>query len=152
MLGAFALVFPAGYLFWWATAFSAGSATNALGPHYYVPAFVPLVILGADGIVHVARRDLRLAVGLGVLALVLTAYNLPDKVNGTRAVSKELRAVARAMPSDGAPSLVFVREDEPQSFTARIRPFLVNPPELDGPNLYPVDRAGRNAAATRPDA
>ena len=46
LLAAVAALFPIGYLFWWATALSAPGAAKSLGPHYYVPAFLSLSVLG----------------------------------------------------------------------------------------------------------
>jgi 4-amino-4-deoxy-L-arabinose transferase-like glycosyltransferase len=138
-------LFPAGYFFWWATALAGPVATNGVGPHYYVPSFVALLILGADGLARVARRNVVVAVGLVVVMVTVTAYNLPDKVDTAKVVTSLLRDIDR--PLDDAPdqSLVFIRSDGTSGFTLLRYPFVQNPPRLDGRVLYPVDRLGENA-------
>jgi hypothetical protein len=139
------VLFPAGYFFWWATALAGPLATNGIGPHYYVPSFVGLLILGADGLARVSRRNVVAAVGLVLAMVAVTAVNLPDKVDSTRLVTSWLRGVDR--PLDDVPdrSLVFIRTDGTRDFTLLRYPFLTNPPRLDGSVLYPVDRLGENA-------
>ena len=73
LLAALAAAFPLGYLFWWGTALSAHGAVNGLGPHYYLPAFGPIVILAADTSVRAYRAvRARLTSSTAVLAIALT--------------------------------------------------------------------------------
>ena len=73
-------VFPAGYFFWWATKLSGSTALNGLGPHYYLPSFIPIAALAAYGLTRLLDRRQPLLVVLAVLALVgATAWSVPDK-------------------------------------------------------------------------
>ncbi len=44
------VVFPIGYLAWWASSLTTNGALTGLGPHYYLPMLVPLAILAAHGL------------------------------------------------------------------------------------------------------
>jgi hypothetical protein len=143
-------LFPLGYFFWWATALAAPGATNGLGPHYYVPAFIPLVVLAADPLADLARRGgLVPAALVGVVMVGATVVNVPDKLDGNRYVTDRFKDIERALPDDLADALVFVASDRVASYTTLAHPFLVNPPRLDGPVLYPVDRHGENGRLIR---
>jgi hypothetical protein len=135
--------FPLGYFFWWASALSAAGATNGIGPHYYVPAFVPIAILSADGLWRLRLRNAAAAsVTIGLMAAV-TGYNIVDKVNDARWVTDIYRDVDSALPDlDGA--LVFLRTPEPTDFLMMQFPFLANSADLDNRVLYAVDRGPEN--------
>jgi hypothetical protein len=148
------VAYPLAYFFWWATSLAARGATNGIGPHYYVPAFVPLVVLTADGLGWVwdrARRWLAVPWGgvalAGVLVVVLlaaTVPNLPDKVDTHRAVTELFEEVDAALPDELDDAVVIVRMDEPSSFVGLHFPFLVNGPDLDGRVLWAGDLGNEN--------
>jgi hypothetical protein len=143
------VLYPLGYFFWWATALAAGGATNGLGPHYYVPVFVPLLVLAADGLSRLSQPRLAASLAVGAAMVVVTAINVPDKIDSQRYVTERFQAVARAIPDDLDNALVFVASDRIANFTALEYPFLLNPPHLDGPVLFPVDRHGENGLLIR---
>jgi hypothetical protein len=148
-LVASAALYPVAYLFWWSTAWSATAATNGIGPHYYLPAFVPVLLLVADGLTHLARRHVVAAVLVVLLGVGAIAWNLPDKVSGTWRVTEGFRDLDEAIPDGVEDALVFVASDEPERFTTFRYPFLRNPPGLDGPVLFPADRHAENALLLR---
>lgn len=144
VLAGFGLLFPLAYLPWWGTSLSAAAAANGLGPIYYVPAFVPLCILGADGLVRLSARQRFAGPTLAVLVVASTAYHLPDKLTANDRVTDTFTEVDRAIPRDGDDALVFVRSDVAVPYTSKQFPFLRNPPGLDGRLLFPIDRGGAN--------
>jgi hypothetical protein len=145
VLGAFFIAFPLGYLFWWATSLAATGATNGMGPHYYVPAFVPLAILAADGCARLTQRYL-MAAGLLIPAmLAITFYQLPDKIESTRALSDYFERVEAAAAQAPPDSIVFMRAPEPAGFVIVQFPFLLNDPDLDDDVLYAVDLGPEDA-------
>ncbi len=148
-LAAMTALFPAAYFFWWATALSERSATNGLGPHYYMPSFVPLLVLIADGLVGLCRRHLALGVAVVLAGTVATAWNVPDKLDSARSVTSSFRRLDGAIPDDLDRSIVIVASEDMESFTSVDYPFLRNSPDLDDPVLFPADRHGEVALLLR---
>jgi hypothetical protein len=138
-------VFPVAYFFWWATALSADTATNGIGPHYYVPAFVPMAILSADGLARLSRHGIVVAAAIVGLMTGVTAYSVVDKVDDARWVTGIYEDVEGALPDDLADAIVFVRTPEPTDYLLVQFPFLMNGPDLDDEVLYAVDRGPENA-------
>src|SRR5262245_7284711 len=66
LLVAMAAVVPLAYITWWATSLAAGTGAGGLGPHYYVPAFVPLAVLAGWFISDVVQRNRWLGLALFV--------------------------------------------------------------------------------------
>jgi hypothetical protein len=141
---ALVLVFPAGYLFWWATYLSGLSVRNGLGPQYYVPSFVPLAVLVAVGLVAVWSWRRVAAGAVAVAMVVVTVHALVDKVDVARAITAGHRkfhdVVANEAP-DG--SLVLLPDDA--RYVMSPYPYLMNSPDLDGRVVYAVDRGAENA-------
>jgi 4-amino-4-deoxy-L-arabinose transferase-like glycosyltransferase len=138
------VLFPMAYFFWWATALSAQGATNGLGPHYYVPSFVPLAVLAADGFARVSRRHLAAGVAIAVVALVITFFNVRDKVDGQRYATDTFVELNDAIPTNLDHALVFVESDLVQNFTSVQYPFLISDPDIADPILFPSDRHGED--------
>lgn len=153
VLLAFLVAFPLGYLFWWATALAAQDVTNGIGPHYYVPAFVPLVILSADGLAWLSRRQLAAAAVAVPAMLAATIYQLPDKVHLARSLSDYFEVVDSVVAQAPHDSIVVLRAPKPAGFVIVQYPFLLNDPDLDDDVLYAVDLRARDAQliAARPD-
>lgn len=153
VLLAYLLAFPLGYLFWWATKLAAEDVTNGIGPHYYVPAFVPLIVLSADGLARLSRRHLGAAAGVAAAMVVVTAYQLPGKIDVARFVTDYFEEVDAALAGAPPGSVVFLRTPTPAGYLVVRYPFLLNDPDLDGPVLYAVDLGAENAvlASSLPD-
>lgn len=137
-----AAAFPLVYLFWWATRLSALNVTNGIGPHYYFPTVLALALLGARGIVDVARGDARRHLAIGAVLVLATAWAVPDKLDEQRRVTAEHRAVADAIPDDLANAVVVIDHGRPYLLSRH--PFLVTDPSLDGDVVYAIDRGERN--------
>jgi len=134
--------FPLAYLFWWATVLSADEATNAIGPHYYVPAFVPLLILAASGVARV-RWTTRTA-GLAAAAVVLaTAWSVPDKFAEQRSVADDFARVDALVPDDLHDAIVLLDTADKPYILGRW-PFLAPDPELTGEVLYAAEHSPRS--------
>ena len=142
-LAAVAIAFPIGYFFWWATALSAGSVKNGMGPHYYVPALVPLVVLVAMGLMMVLSWRRSVAVVLALLMFGLTVSALRDKVQVARSVTREHRRVYDAVKGHTrGESLVFLPDDV--RYILSPYPFFMNDPGLNGRTVYARDLGARD--------
>jgi len=140
--------FPLGYVVWWASALSTGGARHGIGPHYYVPIMVPLAILAAKGIVEIRWRRTLTLIALGVLAVALTAYSLPPKLDDKRFVNVAAREyvsdVERGLLARGThPALVI--QERGVDYVMNEHATLSNPPDLRSDVLYALDRGARNA-------
>ncbi len=133
LLAGLAVVWPAGYVFWWATKLTAPGARDGLGPHYYVPAVASLVILGAPTIAAVLRRGRAIAFGTVVALLAATIVFVPgkirDKLDGRDAEAPALAAALRAPQGS-----VVVLDDSDR--IGDHHPTLLDPYDLDAPVIY----------------
>jgi hypothetical protein len=132
------VVFPVGYVFWWASKLTVSGSTNGLGPHYYLPVLPPLAILAACGAVAIWERRRSLAIATGIAAIVFTAVALPPKLADRRSVTDDHRSVKRVI-DQRAPgqALIF---DATSKYIMSPYPYLANKPDLRGAVLYAVDR------------
>jgi hypothetical protein len=134
-----ALVFPVAYISWWATKLAADGALNGLGPHYYLPSFVPLVVLGALGCVRALERSRAVVAVVCAAALVApTAWAVPDKVATQQFVNGVFEPVRHLVPDDLHNALIFLRTDGPQ-YLFHDWPFFQTAPDLDGDVIYALD-------------
>jgi hypothetical protein len=147
-VAALAVVVPLGYLpFWGPWAMSAQWDGLALfGPFYWLPVVVPLVVLGAAGLVRVARWSRPAAAGLVVVMAVLTALAVPGPVAGNRAVTEQYRAVQQVVADAGLEdALLFLPRRGDLGFESST-PFLENEPSLRQPVLYAEQRGAADLA------
>ena len=143
------LAFPIGYFFWWATTLSGATAKNGLGPQYYLPSFVPLLILGAVGFDRILQRRNLIITGLAVVVLVgATWWSVPDKVRANHGFSQGFERVDRSLPAGLDNALVFVPFSGGPYILAPY-PFLQTDPSLDGSVVYAADRGAADAQLIR---
>jgi len=109
-------IFPAGYLFWWATRLSAAFATNGLGPHYYLPGMVGLVVLSALGPVRIPTRP-AVTIATAVARVAATGWAVPDKITDARRTTDEYEHVKALVPPNLDHALVFIY-DKPYPLAA----------------------------------
>jgi len=140
---AIALAFPVGYFFWYATALSGLHATNGIGPHYYLPSIVALLVLAAAGAVRLATRP-AFAVVLAAALVGATAWAIPDKLADARKVTHDYRVAQTLVPPHLDHALVFLAATRP--YLLWDQPFLQNAPDLSGRIVYALDRGPRDAA------
>jgi hypothetical protein len=138
-------LFPIGYFFWWATSLGDPGAAKGLGPHYYVPAFAGLAVLGGWALRDLARRS-RALVGLGLAAVVGGSLFMVSPVLDTGHVTTALqRAKAKPLQAASLSNAVVVMRADPSNFTLFDYPFLVGDPGLNGRVLYATDRRAASA-------
>ncbi len=142
------VVWPVGYLAWWASSLTTNGALNGLGPHYYLPMLAPLTVLAAHGAGELVAHRRKVLIGGLAAAVMLTAIALPPKIgekhgvdDASRKYSSEVKAGLRQR--DGDPALV-IQERRRSSYIMEPYPFLANPPDLDTDLLYARDRGARN--------
>jgi Dolichyl-phosphate-mannose-protein mannosyltransferase len=142
------VVFPVGYLAWWASSLTTNGALDGLGPHYYLPVLVPVAVLAAHGALELARhRRVLVAAGI-VVAIAFSAIAIPPKLTEKSDVADVSRAYDRQVRDgirqrDGHPALV-VQEHRTTSYIMEPYPYLANPPDLDSSVLYARDRGALN--------
>lgn len=136
-LAAVALAVPAGYaLFWGAYMVTQWEGPWRIGPYYYLPVLVPLVVLGAKGFVRFWRWD-RLLAGLAFVGMLAVSGSvavraLDYQVRRTDEV-RRLQAPLAAVPSE--PAVVFLPSEH------LLLPFTEGRNvSLDQPVLWAVDR------------
>jgi hypothetical protein len=147
-LGAGALLLLVGYLgFWgvWNAADIWGGITY-LGPFYVLPVLVPLVLLGARGLLDLAAVRPRLAGGSVAVAAALSVFVAVGAVQTNFTFSRHDQDLAAMIEGQPDQPLVFLGLDPP--FLGRPATFLSNPPNLDGDVLYAVSRGQADFAVT----
>ena len=126
-------------------------ALHGLGPHYYVPAFVPLAVLAGWALRDLLRRSFALAT-VGVVAVVVgSLFMVPtilDNAHGTTALQ---RAKLAPFTSGGLTNAVVVMRTEPSQYSYMLfgYPFLVDDPDQSGKVLYATDRGPGSAELAR---
>jgi hypothetical protein len=145
LLVALVAVFPAAYVFWWATTLAAAGARNGLGPHYYVPAFAFLAVLGGIALQRIAQHS-RAIVAVALVAIVagsvLSGAALRETFQFTHDSQRAKRDGVHAKTLDN--SVVVMRPDT-KPYTLFDNPFLVGDPALHDNVLYAIDRGPRTA-------
>ena len=150
LLVAMLVVFPVGYLGWWAIALTVDGAYTGIGPHYYLPMLVPLSILMAVGVRHLLSRlrdggsRSRWYLGIvGVLAGLGTAAFVGPRLDVNRFVADQERlqalpvlAALRSQPG----RILVINQREPHPYIMGTHGILANRPTLDTRVIFAVDR------------
>lgn len=109
LLVSLGVVFPVGYLGFWGTTVAA--TTSPLhGPIYYIPVYVPLCILMAQGLIIAFRRALPMAMILSVAALAMTIPMARQPLLENRQISETQKVWSDSLASIDRPALVVVSE------------------------------------------
>lgn len=144
LLSAMTALFPLGYLLWWASTLTVAGALHGLGPHYYLPMFVPLAILAGVAAVDLWSRRRAVLVVTGVAGLVLTAYSADPKIDEKRYLADihrgHARAVEQAIDAAGDGDKVVILQRQRYAYLMGKWPYLGNRPDLEGEVLYAIDR------------
>ncbi|MGO9560385.1 MAG: ArnT family glycosyltransferase [Acidimicrobiales bacterium] len=151
LLVVIALAFPLGYLFWWATALSGVGAENGLGPQYYVPSFVALVILAAVGLTRlVERRGWPFAVAGFALLVAVTGYAVPPKISANLRVTRSFQHEQSLIPRGVTDALIFVHPSTAYNgYLLGEYPFLETSPDLQGRIVFAIDRGASDSTLMR---
>jgi hypothetical protein len=142
LLVAMALVWPAGYFFFWGSYnyIFLWDGGRFLGPYYYLPMLVPLAIaagIGFDGLLRVSRPLAMLAVVLAIaLSVPVVARTIPDNQQRTDTREVVMGAVRDATAGERTflvlPAVWGPLLQHPMSF-------LRNTEGLDGRRVYALD-------------
>ncbi|NNE74749.1 MAG: hypothetical protein HKN26_13870 [Acidimicrobiales bacterium] len=148
VLAVTAVAFPVGYLFWWGSVLSAQDPAVGVGPHYLLPCFVALAVLGADPLVDAVRYSRPAGVMLAIVAVGLTVWTLVPKVEHARdyAAATDGWDDHLSQPLD-RPAIVFVDDgDDTNDGPYVMHPVgtLRNDPTATGDLLYAADLGPRN--------
>ena len=139
------VVFPIAYFFWWATSLGDPGAADGLGPHYYLPAFTCLAVLGGWALRDLARRS-RLLGALAIAAVLAGTLLMVSPVLHNGHVTTELqRAKANPLTAHSLSDAVVVMRADPSSYMLFDYPFLVGDPSLNSRVLYATDRGPDDA-------
>ncbi|MBV8951960.1 MAG: hypothetical protein JOZ99_13870, partial [Actinobacteria bacterium] len=135
------VVFPVGYLAWWASALTPQGAFTGIGPHYYLPMVVPLALLTASGIVFLWDRRRSWGAATAVALVVATVPFVPSKLTSKLDAIPDLRRVAHEVrngvrSAGNRAALVML----PAQFVMGPFPFLGNDPLLANRVLYATDQ------------
>ena len=147
-VAAMTVVFPIGYLTWWASSLTSAGAFTGLGPHYYFPALVPLSLLAAVGFRDLAARTrpaITVAV-LGLLAITTVVFVLP-KLDDQRYVNEADRRYSSAVLNATARrsgQLLVVNERAPYPYVMLKHGLIANRPRLNSRVLFAIDRGAKN--------
>ncbi len=147
-LTAMTLVFPLGYLAWWASSLTNAGAFTGLGPHYYLPVMVPLSLLAAVGFGDLATRMRPvLFIAMLLLLAIVTGFFVRPKLDEQRYVSEVSRkyssAVFNATARQPGP-LIVINERASYPYVMLKNGLLANRPRLDTRVLFAIDRGAKN--------
>lgn len=149
LLGAMTLLFPLGYLLWWASLLTVSGALHGLGPHYYLLTFAPLSILSGVAAVDLWARRRSLLVAAVAVGLALTTVALvpkiDDKLDVARAKRAHAREVDRALAAVGGGDKLVVLQRQRYPYVMGQWAYLGNHPDLGGEVVYALDRGADSA-------
>jgi hypothetical protein len=144
-------VFPVGYFSWWATSLAARGAFTGLGPHYYVPAFVPLAVLAGWALRDLLRRSFALVGVAGAAVVVGSLFMVPTILDNAHATTASQRAKLAPFTAARLTNAIVVMRTEPSRYSYMLfdYPFLVDDPDQSGSVLYATDRGAATARLAR---
>lgn len=145
-VGAGGLLLVLGYVAFWGAwnAADLWGGIRYVGPFYLMPLMVPLTLLGAQGLVDLARARPRVVVGTGAIGLVATGLALAVALPADATFSRHDGSLVAAVGQVGGRPLIFVDTD-PQ-YLMHPSSTIANPPDLDGRVLYAVRRGAADLA------
>jgi len=135
LLVALAVAFPIGYFPFWGTAVSA-LASRISGPIYFVPVYVPLCVLMAQGFLVLARRSPRSA---AIAALAVAVVTVPvgyGRMELNRRMSRIQMAWQDSTDQVVTPAVVVV---SPSDYVFQLNPDGGNGPDVGGDIIWATD-------------
>ena len=135
LLLAVCAAFPIGYFPFWGMRVSA-LTSRLSGPIYYIPVYVPLCILMAQGFVAGARRFPRTTALVAVATLVITVPVGLGRLGLNRQLSRIQMAWADSTATIDGPAVVVV---SPSDYLLYLNPGTSNGPGLDGDIIWATD-------------
>lgn len=135
LLVAIGVGFPLGYFLFWGMHVSA-LTTRLSGPIYYIPAYVPLCVLMARGLLALGRDRPRLAGAVVAVGLLLTVPVGLGRIGLNRELSRTQTVWARSTEDLEGPALVVT---SPSRYLMYLNPFGRNGADLDDDILFATD-------------
>jgi hypothetical protein len=133
-------IFPIAYTSWWATTLAAGAARAGLGPHYYVPIFVPLCVLAGWCISDLVARWRGIGVGALAVAVIATGFLYPAVLDDAHFTTDIQRAKHAPFARSDLQNAVVVLRADPARFILSNPTFAIGNPDLTGDRIYAIDR------------
>ena len=139
---------PVGYIFFWGSYNLAvlWKGDEYLGPFYYIPMLIPIILLGTWGLARIMGWRPIVALTILLVMLVIDARLMLTYIDRNFAYTQEKRTIYQPfMQHRLANALVFV---PPILGEYLLHPFaqLANNPSLDGPILYALNKGNTNLA------
>ncbi|QGG96077.1 glycosyltransferase family 39 protein [Actinomarinicola tropica] len=143
---ALVLLYPLGYVVWWATA-TASEWLDSFGPYYYLPSLVALALLGARGVVALGEvLPSRRAAGLVVVVLtVATLPAMPGALRWHEQVTDRFERIEAAVPDHLDDAIVVLDVDH----VLFAHPYFANDPGLEDDVVFAVSDADVEALGER---
>jgi 4-amino-4-deoxy-L-arabinose transferase-like glycosyltransferase len=139
------LLFPVGHLFVYGVYnLVYFNFHKIMGPVYYMPVLIPVSVLGARGLQIIFRHQKKFALSIALLMFLVNSGLLLGQITTNYSFTLRNRAVYRPfLEKQLKNSLVFV---PPVWGPVLLHPFayLRNPPSLDGPVIYALNRGRKN--------
>jgi hypothetical protein len=135
LLVAICAAFPLGYFSFWGMHVSA-LTSRLSGPIYYIPVYVPLCVLMAQGFVFGARRHPRLTSVLAVAALVVTVPVGVGRLGLNRQLSRIQLAWTDATATIEGPAVVVL---SPSPYLLYLNPGAGNGADLEDDIIWATD-------------
>lgn len=135
LLVALCAAFPIGYFSFWGMHVSA-LTSRLSGPIYYIPVYVPLCILMAQGFVVGARRHPRVTALVAATVLVVTVPVGLGRLGLNRQLSRVQLAWAESASTVEGPAVVVV---SPSDYLLYLNPGSANGADLEGDILWATD-------------
>ena len=140
------VTFPLGYLFFWGPYHVAEiwNGLDYLGPFYYIPLLIPIILLGMRGVSYVFSKKQTAAVVLVSAMFAVDLLLVFDHISKNYRYTQENRAIYEPfLNQEISNALVFV---PPLYGPFLLHPFgyLSNSPSLDGPLLFALDHGSEN--------
>jgi hypothetical protein len=140
------VIFPLAYLFFWGNYhFMLLGVNKNLGPMYYYPVLVSLVILAAQGVLSLSKQKPVLVQLVVISMLMVNAGLLLWHIAQNYAYTRENQAIYRPFVEQQLDNaLVFVPPLASGSFLLAPFSYLINTPTLDGPIVYALNLDYKN--------
>lgn len=142
-LVALTVMTPLGYTLYWGNLLVVIGAPS-IGPHYYLSVLIPLVVLGGLGWTTLWRRRPLIAVAVALGMVLHSGVSLDQRLDVNRrlvaAQRREQALIDSARLRDAI--VVLPAPGRDGGWIGHPRPSFLNDPQLRGPVLFAVDRAG----------
>ena len=133
--------FTAGYAFFWSpySIVALWSGARTMGPFYHLALLVPLVLLGAAGLVALVERQRLLGAACAAVLVAVSSFTIVTRFERNLEVTQQYRSVERLVDRADLHDAVLFMDDRGESGFESAAPFLENRPSLRQPVIYAVE-------------